>query len=90
MKEEYLKLLKKKAEGYYISEEVVDYEGERKTKFLFCSKHNRLYFSNGFIHIKPIKEYKESIEFSFNRFKKCVVNTYFINCPLYRRSKGNI
>ena len=67
----YSDLIKKRAQGYYASEEVIEYERGRKNKFLFCKKRNRLYFADGFLKIVNPTIQVRGIKFDIKKYRCC-------------------
>lgn len=44
--------LKKKAYGFTYTEETMEYELLRSKPIIYCEKHNRIYFKNGYLKVK--------------------------------------
>ena len=44
--------LKKKAYGFTYTEETMEYELLRSKPIIYCEKHSRIYFKNGYLKVK--------------------------------------
>ena len=56
--------IRKRAYGFYYSEENVEYELTGGGKFLLCKNKKRAYFGAGFLKIKIKKVFSKSARFS--------------------------
>jgi len=65
---EYIDILKRRASGYYYTEEVIEYERGRKSKLLFCKRHNIIFIGGSYIKVKPISISQRGVKYDFKKY----------------------